>query len=315
MSLLDDLARWKQSGAIRETQYDVIAALVRKDRFPVYTELTALLYFGVISTVAGIGWTIREHFTSLGDVAILAALTIAFAGAVGYCFARGLPYSHGLQESAEFAFDYVLYFGCLIFGVELGFIEYRFHLLKDSWDHYLLLSSVLYFVLAYRFDNRFVLSLALSTLAGWFGLRIMHLGWLTTSSLRPYGLGYAALVASVGAALNRGDIKRHFFQAYLHVAANVALAALTAGVMDARASWLYSAGLALAGPVTLLLGLNARRFAFVIYGIAYLYFGFSSLLQRYIHFSGRESMAYDAVSATGVVILLIVLARRFGRDP
>ncbi len=63
----------------------------------------------------------------------------------------------------------MLYLGSLTWSVELGYIESRFHLLSGQWDLYLLATAVLFFFLAYRFDNRFVLSLALSSLAGWFG--------------------------------------------------------------------------------------------------------------------------------------------------
>ena len=313
MSLLDDLARWKQSGAIRETQYDVIAALVRKDRFPVYTELTALLYLGVISTVAGIGWTIREHFTSLGDVAILCALTGAFVVSIAYCFVRGGPYTPAQQESPEFVFDYVVYFGCLIFGVELGFIEYRYQLLKDSWDHYLLLSSVMYFSLAYRFDNRLVLSLALSTLAGWFGLRLYHLQWLHGMT-REYALAYAAVVAMAGVALHRARVKAHFLETYLHVATNVALGALTAGVFDRTASWSYVPGLLLGAALSIGLGVKFRRFAFVVYGVIYTYVGVSDRVVERLGFQEESIFACYAVSAAIVVVFLVILARRFGRD-
>ena len=171
MSLLIDLERWRAAGTISESQHKVLVSLVRKDRFSVFAELNALLYLGVVAFVAGAGWTIQTHFARLGDVAILSALTLSFAASLYYCFSRAAAYSNVQQESPGFAFDYVLYLGCLMFGLELGFLEFRFHLLQDRWDHYLLLSSVAYFSLAYRFDNRFVLSLALSTLAGWFGLR------------------------------------------------------------------------------------------------------------------------------------------------
>jgi hypothetical protein len=305
--------RWRQSGVIDGVQHDAIAALVRKERFSVYSELAALLYLGVVSCVAGIGWTVYAHFNQLGDTAIVAALTAAFAGAVGYCFAHGLPYSNGAQEPPRFAFDYLLYFSCLIFGVELGFIEYRFNLLKDRWDHYLVLSSVLYFALAYRFDNRFVLSLALSTLAGWFGLRLLHAGWLL-ASLRLPALAYAALVAASGTALFRARIKPHFFETYLHVATNAALITLATGVIGRDESWWYSVGLALVGGTAITLGLKFRSFAFVLYGIAYAYISFSILLQQRIVLSFQQILAYDVASATGVVILLVVLARKFGRE-
>ena len=78
----------------------------------------------------------------------------------------------------------MLYLGCLILAVELGYIESRFHPFGDGWDHSLLLAAAVFFLLAYRFDNRFVLSLALSSLGGWFGVRVAHLGPRFTAALR-----------------------------------------------------------------------------------------------------------------------------------
>jgi len=55
MSFLNDLGRWKRTGAITAAQYEALAAIVRRDRFSVFTELTTLLYLGVVLCVAGIG--------------------------------------------------------------------------------------------------------------------------------------------------------------------------------------------------------------------------------------------------------------------
>jgi hypothetical protein len=313
MSLLIDLERWKAAGTITESQHQVLASLVRKDRFSVFAELNALLYLGVVAFVAGAGWTIQTHFARLGDVAILSALTLSFAASLYYCFSRATAYSNVQQESPGFAFDYVLYLGCLMFGLELGFLEFRFHLLQDRWDHYLLLSSVVYFVLAYRFDNRLVLSLALSALAGWFGFRLFRLQWFY-GSVRVHGLMYSALVATAGATLYRAGIKKHFFETYLHVAVNVALAALVAGVFDRSASWIYTLALFVLGPGAALMGLRFKRFAFVAYGVVYTYIAVSDLLLRG---AVRDTavFAYFAVSATVVIVLLVLAARRFGREP
>jgi hypothetical protein len=312
MSLLADLDRWRDAGTITMQQHEVLTSLVDKRRFSVFAELTALLYLGVVAFVAGAGWTIQTHFARLGDASILLALTLVFGASLYYCFSRASSYSHAQQESPDFAFDYVLYLGCLMFGLELGFLEFRFHLLQDRWDHYLLLTAMVYFVLAYRFDNRLVLSLALSTLAGWFGFRLFRLQWFA-GSLRVDALIYSALVAAAGAAFYRADIKKHFLEAYLHVAVNVALAASVTGVFDASASGLYFvvllglAGAAIAG------GLHFRRFAFVVYGVAYSYVGISDQLLRRIH-DDTTIFGYFAVSATVVIAGLVVAARRFGRE-
>jgi Predicted membrane protein (DUF2157) len=312
MSLLADLDRWRDAGVITLPQHEALTALVRKRRFSVLAELNALLYVGVLSFVAGAGWTIQTYFASLGDVAILSALSVSFLGSLYYCFTRGPVYSNAQQESTGFAFDYVLYFGCLMFGLGLGFLEYRFHILQDSWDHYLLLSAVVYFALAYRFDNRFVLSLALSTLAGWFGFRLFRLQWLS-GSVRMHALIYSSLVAASGGWLRNVGIKKHFFETYLHVAVNVALAALVAGVFDSSASRLYVLALLALGAAAVLMGLRFKRFAFVAYGVIYTYVGISDVILDGMH--AASGFAYLAVSATVVIVLLVLVARRFGREP
>jgi predicted membrane protein DUF2157 len=312
MSLLADLDRWKTSGLITGSQHEAIAALVRKERFSVLDELNALLYIGVLSFIAGAGWTIQTYSARLGDLAIILTLTASFAGSLYYCFTRGAPYSNAQQESPTLAFDYVLYLGCLMLGLELGFIEYRFHLLQDSWDHYLLLSALVYFVLAYRFDNRLVLSLALSTLAGWFGFRLFRLQWFPTS-LRVDGLVYSALVAASGAALYRAGIKKHFLETYLHVVANVVLAVAVTGVFDSSASSLWVVLLLAAGSASVVAGVRFSRFAFVAYGVIYGYIGVSDVILRNTH-DFTAVLAYIAVSATVVIVLLVILARRFGRE-
>jgi hypothetical protein len=312
MTILKYLELWNSTGAITGAQYDAISALARKDRFSVFAELNTLLYLGVLSFVAGIGWTIQTYSVRLGDAAILSALTIIFFSSLSYCFSVARLYSHGQVEASGFAFDYVLYLGCLTFAVELGYLEFRFHLLQADWDHYLLLSSLIYFALAYRFDNRFVLSLALSTLAGWFGLRLSHFPVLGRS-LRVYALAYGGIVAMAGIALYRAGVKKHFLEAYLHVSANVLFIALLSTVVDRDREWLYLTSLLVVAGAAIVQGVRFKRFAFVVYGVVYGYIGISARVIREID-AFTASLAYVATSGTMVILSLVTLARRFGRE-
>jgi hypothetical protein len=313
LRVLADLDRWRRTGAIRADQYDVLSALVGKERFSLFVELHTILYLGVVSVVAGVGWTIQTHFQNLGDAAILSALTIALAGSLYYCFSRGPAYSTGRVETPGFAFDYVLYLGCLVLGIELGYLEFRFHILRESWEHHLLLSACVFFLLGYRFDNRFVLSLALSTLAGWFGLRLSDFPDIGGVSLRASALIYGGLVAAAGAGLYWAGIKKHFLDVYLHVAANVVFVALLSALFDRDTSDLYLLALLGLAGLAIAAGLWARRFAFVVYGVVYGYLGFSArMLSGNTSFSA--GMAYIAISSTIVIVSLVVLARRFGRE-
>jgi hypothetical protein len=313
LKILADLERWRSAGAIRPDQYEVLAGLVRKERFSVFVELHTLLYLGVVTCVGGVGWTIQKHFQGLGDAAILSALTLALGGSLFYCFSRGRPYSTDRVEAPGFVFDYVLYLGCLLLGVELGYIEFRFHLLQGDWDHYLLLSASAFFVLAYRFDNRFVLSLALSTLAGWFGLRLTHFPDLGGASMRGSALVYGGLVASSGAVLFRAGIKKHFLDAYLHVAGNVVFVALLSAMFEREVDALYVFALVGLSGLAIAAGLRFNRFAFVVYGVIYGYAGISARVLPQVG-SFTAGLAYIVVSSTIVIVSLVAVARRFGRD-
>ncbi|HEV3058314.1 MAG TPA: DUF2157 domain-containing protein [Vicinamibacterales bacterium] len=313
MTTLERLRGWNQEGILSDAQHDSLAALIRREHFSVFLELNALLYIGVIAFVGGLGWTFETYSADLGDAFILAACSVLFAGCLYYCFSRGSRYSHAEVESPHLAFDYVLYLGCLTLSAELAYIEFRFHLFQGAWDHYLLFTSATFALLAYRFDNRFVLSLALASLAGWFGLSVSAFGFRSSDSLRISALVYGAFVAATGTALHRLRIKPHFLESYLHVAANTVFTAVVSGVIDRSGGALYLVLLAVLAAAVIALGVRFARFAFVAYGIVYGYAGVTIRIMRHID-TGTATFGYLVVTGTLVIILLVVLARRFGRD-
>jgi hypothetical protein len=313
MTILRRLEAWREAGAIGAAQHDTLSALATGERVSVNLELNALLYVGVLSIAAGIGWTVQTYFTSLGDATIILTLTAALAGCFYYCFTRAHPYAPGEAESPTLAFDYVLYLACVVFGIELGYLETRFAILGDAWRHYLLASAVVYFGLAYRFDNRLVLSLALSTLAGWFGVSLTRWGFGAADTLRMSAIAYGGVVAGLGAAFRYVEIKPHFFETYLHLAATVLFVALLTGIDDGQFGLVYLAALVGLGTVAIVYGVHYRRFAFVGYGVVFPYLGISFKLLQLVD-DAFFGMTYGIVSGTAVLVLLVYLARRFARE-
>jgi hypothetical protein len=209
-------------------------------------------------------------------------------------------------------FDYVLYLASLVWCVELAYLENRFHVLSGQWDYYLLATAVFFFFLAYRFDNRLVLSLALSSLAGWFGLTISRLQFHQEATYRQCALLYCLLAGLGGALLQRRGLKPHFLGTYLNIAANVLFWALLSGVFVKEGSGLWFLGLLLACGASLAWGLTRRQFAFVAYSAVYGYVGVSSILIRGIN-DGTAVLAYFAFTAVAMLVALVKIERRFGR--
>jgi hypothetical protein len=314
MTTLARLEHWRDTGAITADQYTALSALVRKTRFSVFIELNALLYLGVLSFVAGLGWIIRDYVAILGEAAILSALTLLLLACFYYCFSRVAPYSNDQVESPNVAFDYILYLGCLTFAVELGYLESQFHLLQTNWDFYLLFLSAMFFGLAYRFDNRLVLSLALSTLAGWLGLRLSQISIIWNESLRWSVVIYGLAAGGAGTWLYTRGVKKHFTATYLHIGANALFIALLSGVIDDGKASLYLLALLTLSALAIHQGLRFRRFAFVVYAIIYGYIGLSTKLLPAFDRNATLSLAYFVVSASIVIVSIVLLARRIERE-
>ncbi len=312
MTILTRLERWKAQGTISPEQHAYLSGLSRGEPFSLFLELNVLLYAGVLAFVAGLGWTVSTWSQQLGDVLVLTILSTILAASFWYCFSGAPAWSPAETPASSPIFDYVLYLGSLVWSLELAYLENRFHVLSGQWDLYLLATAILYFFLAYRFDNRFVLSLALSSLAGWFGLTISHWSAHQDAAYREYALLYCLLVGVGGAVLQRLGLKPHFFGTYLNVVANILFWALLSGVFNPQGYGLWFFALLIACGASLAWGLARRQFAFVAYAAVYGYVGVSSLFLRGVT-DETAVLFYFVVSGVAMLVVLVQIGRRFGR--
>lgn len=313
MTILARLERWREQEKITAEQYSHLAALSRRDPLSLFLELNILLYAGVLALIAGLGWTVSTWSRQLGDVLVLTALSVIFGSCVWFCFSRASAWSPTETPTPTPIFDYVLYLGALVWSLELAYVENRFHLLSGQWDFYLLATAVFFFFLAYRFDNRLVLSLGLSSLAGWFGLTISRWSAHYDAAYRQYALLYCLLVGAGGALLQQRRLKPHFFGTYFNIVANVLFWAVLSGVFEQQGYGVWFAVLLVACGASLAWGVAQRQFAFIAYCSIYGYIGVSALFLRGAN-DVTGIMTYFAVSGVAMVVALVQLARRFGRS-
>ncbi len=313
MTILTRLEQWKERGDLSPEQHLHLAGLCRGEPLSLFFELNVLLYAGVLAFVGGLGWTVSTWSQQLGDVIVLTILFAIFAACFWYCFSRPPAWSRAQTPSPSLIFDYVLYLGCLTWSIELAYLENRFHVFSTQRDFYLLATAGLFFFLAYRFDNRFVLSLALSSLAGWFGLTISHRPLHQDKAYRLYAIFYSLVIGGGGALLWRDGMKPHFFGTYLNIAANVLFWALLSGVVirEGYGGWILA--LLAACGASLAWGLARRQFAFVAYAAVYGYVGVSSIFLRSLY-GDTAVLSYFVVTGIAILAGLVRIARRFGRE-
>lgn len=296
---------------ISANQLHALQDIHSKKLFSVHQELRFFLYIGILMIITGAGLTIKQYFANLGDIAIISTLTLCFAAAFIYCFIKGNVFSTDEVASPNIAFDYVLFFGCAFFSMDIAYVETQFHLLGDQWNNYLLISTALFFFLAYRFDNRLVLSLALSTLAAWFGFTLSEYRFAFEKYYREYAIAYGVIILLLAVLLYRLQIKKHFFDIYLNFAVHFLCIALLSGIAQYKIFSLYFPALVLACAALVFYSVKVRKFLYMLYAVSYGYIGISIVIVDKIYRDTLFVLTYFILTSLLVIGAIFMISRKF----
>lgn len=292
------------------------AALIRQDEqtrpFSVHYEVRTLLYLGIVLLTGGLGILLYQHINEIGHGVVVAAMTLLTAACFGYAERYRVPFTWVEVPRKGFLPDYVLLLGCLLFLSLEGYVQYQYGIFGARYGLAVFLPAVLFFWLAYLFDHRGVLSMAITALASWLGLSVAPLSAFTDNDFRSLGgaaIGLGVALLAVGLWSEYQDKKRHFSFTYISLGSNLALLAATASLLDFYPSrWLSPfAAAALILVMSGFLVWYARRthsYLFILMSAVYSYIVVTYLFVRFID--------HNTSDAEGLLISLYFLFSCFG---
>lgn len=310
--------RLHREGVLDDRRAAFLHRVAQRGLVSVRLEIRLLLYAGVLLTVSGIGFLVKERYQDIGPVAISLGITLATALCFVYVFLKSPSFSRGETPSPTLAFDYILLLGVLLLGADLGYIESQFTVLGPAWPWHLLIVSLVCLAAAYRFDSRTVLTLALTTFAAWRGVSVslnpdnIFRIFGHTDSIRINEI-LAGLLFLGGAVFSRRTrCKPHFEDIY----GNIGLLLLFGG--------LWSGLVMEVGPVRPLLHFTAagaviwlarrlRRPYYFALGVLAAYFGFLRYLFE-VDF-GAIGFLVMAMTSLGVILFLVRTHRSMREGP
>ena len=304
-------------GTLSSEQAAVLSRPARGELVSVHWELRTLLYAGVLLATTGVGLFLKEYHDRLGPAALASILALAAAVCIVYVFRRSPPFSWEATKTPHLAVDYVLLLGVLLLGSDLAYVETQFRWLGANWPLHLLIVSILYFLAAYRFDSRVVLSLALSTFAAWRGVSAALpfsglRGFDATAVVRANALGCGVLFLALGYLSVRLRRKAHFEPVYATVGLLLLFGGLLSGVFEwSGEGWLlWEAALLVCAGVTIAIAYRLRRPLDFAIGVLAAYLGLMRALAFLLE--GSESiLAFTiAFSSLAVLAFLIRMQRR-----
>jgi hypothetical protein len=233
------LQKLYQKEFLNENDLEEIAIYQKKGFFSLRSELLLMIYFSVILFTSGIGVIVYNNIDSIGHLAILSANFILMLVCFYFSFKKAKGYSNDEVVFENPLYDYLVLTGSLLTCIFLGYINFQYQIFDESYAYVSLISALLCFFVAYYFDNRIVLSIAITSLAAFIGISITPKSLFQNEVYSSLQLTYSGLVLGIGLLVwmehtLKTKIKVHFHFVYAAFALHLLGVCILAGLLSAH---------------------------------------------------------------------------------
>ena len=323
MSPTDVLDELNRNDILPPEQVDEIVQIEQQRPFSLHWELRAVLYAGILLLSSGLGLLIYDNFDQIGHGALLAAIAAACAGSFWFAWRHRPVWTMAPTRSGSAFGDYAFILACLLFLTLEGYAQYAYNVFGTRYGLVTLLPALLFLPLAYRFDHRGVLGMALTALISWVGVTVRPLELYFKTNFFNQTTVFSAIALSlllmgVALLLERRRIKPHFTYTYMTMAGNLLMVALLGGLFNFAGLRLWFAlGLAVAcfgfdRYFRLGKRVGDGSFVFLLMSVVYAYIGGTYLFFHYLH--PREDSYYWYFIITGVAFVYYLMSQLPNRD-
>ncbi|RBA28948.1 DUF2157 domain-containing protein [Flavobacterium tibetense] len=231
------LQKLHQKEFLNENDLEEIVIYQKKGIFSLRSELLLMIYFSVILFTSGIGVIVYNNIDSIGHLAILSANFILMLVCFYFSFKKAKGYANDEVVFENPLYDYLVLTGSLLACIFLGYINFQYQIFDESYAYVSLISALLCFFVAYYFDNRIVLSLAITSLAAFIGISISPKSIFQNEIYSSLQLTYSGLVLGIGLLVwmehsLKTKIKAHFHFVYATFALHLLGVCIMAGLLS-----------------------------------------------------------------------------------
>ncbi|GAB2576720.1 DUF2157 domain-containing protein [Spirosoma areae] len=314
MSPNDVLNELHKQGILPAGQQVKIAQIEQARPFSIHWELRSMLYAGILLLSSGLALLVYDNFDRIGHGALLTAIAVACAGCFWFAWRYRPEWTTAQTKSRSTFGDYALILACLLFLTLEGYAQYAYNVFGNRYGLVTLLPALLFLPLAYRFDHRGVLGMALTALISWVGVTVRPLELYVKTNFFDQvtvfsAIGLALVLIGVSLALERKEIKSHFTYTYLTMAGNLLLIALLGGLFNFdELRLVFAVGLAM---TCFAFDRYARRdqsLVFLLMSVVYGYIGFTYLFFHYLRPDG-DDLYYWYFIVTGIAVVYYLMSQ------
>lgn len=305
------LRNLRQKELLSPEEADTIRQFEAARPFSLHWELKTMLYLGVLLLNVGLGVLIYENLDTIGHSALIILIGCVSAACLWYAYRRRAPFTPEQVQSPTPYYDYILLLGCLTFLIMEGYWQYQYNVFGEKYGLATFIPMVLFFGTAYSFDNRGVLSLAVTMLASWVGITVTPAELLSKNDFNSMtiintGVFLGILLAVIPFLSERRDFKKHFSLTYLNFSIHLLMISCLAGMIALDNKLVYFPLLCLAFAFFIWYARTRGSFYFLIVSVLYGYIGLTYML-----FSSAPGLdfqvylVYFFLSCAGMIAFLV----------
>lgn len=281
-----------------ENERNNIRKYLSNSLFSVHWELKIILYLGVLLLSSGIGILIYKNIDTIGHITIISLIALATFGCFVYAFREKLPYSNTEVKHSNPFYDYIILLGSLLFVTFLGYLQFQYEIFSEHIQYISLLIAIVYFSIAYLFDHRGVLSMAITSLSAFVGITVKPLDFFgsnfASQEMVISGLFLGLSFCLLSYISIKYNIKNHFYFTYLNFGAQLVFISLLTGLFTFDTKFVLFILLLIASVGAYKYAVTQKSYYFLLMGVVYAYVG----LTYYIFYTldsinSLDSFEYD----------------------
>ncbi|MBP4139752.1 DUF2157 domain-containing protein [Flavobacterium geliluteum] len=316
-----------ESKFITENQFEEITVYRNRNIFSLHAELKFFLYLSVLLFTSGIGILIYQNIDTIGHIVILAILLVVIVGCFYYCFKN----SKGFQKT-ETIFDspvleYLVLAATILTCIFIGYLQFQYEAFGTHYGLATLIPTLISFFCAYYFDNKSVLTIAITGLAAYVGISATPQDLLRNNFYTSQNLTYSAIL--LGGILivwtiysSKIALKTHFKLLYLTFALHLISIASISGLTDYHNNSLWMLFVVvLAGSAYYFykISYELKAISLYVFMIIYAYIGFNIVVFRIFEFVNFSDIwmlfiLILPVYFIGSIVIFIKLIKNFNKE-
>jgi Predicted membrane protein (DUF2157) len=313
---------------ITGNQYEEITSYRNLNIFSLNAELKLFLYLSVLLFTSGIGILIYNNIDSIGHIAILSLLLIVIVVCFYFCFKKSKGFQKQETSFEHPVLEYLVLAANILTCIFIGYLQFQYEAFGTHYGLATLIPTIVSFFCAYYFDNKSVLTIAITGLAAYVGLSVTPQDLLNNSRFySDQNLSYSAIM--LGGLLilwtiysSRIQLKTHFKIIYLTFALHIISIASISNLADYYSDsiwWIFAFILAGSSYYFYKVSHDLKAISLYVFMIIYAYIGFNIFLFRVFEHADFSDIwelliLVLPVYFIGSIVLFIKLIKTFNKE-